>query len=212
LRGRYILGYIKYIIRKAMRDTIAKLITNILNPFLVSVTVIVLLAFHSTIDTGNAIKWAVISLVVSVLPVLVMVVFLVRRKKLDGIFANPRQQRTIVYVVASGSGALGYGLLRSLEAPSVLVATFAAGLGAIVIFLVINIFWKISIHTAFTAGAVTILVIVYGNDAAWSVLLLPPVGWSRMALKQHSIVQVAAGAVLAAGIVLIVFWRYGIIC
>jgi membrane-associated phospholipid phosphatase len=194
-----------------MRETLAKLTTNILNPFLASFIVIILLAFRDTASATEAIKWASISVALSVLPILVVVIYLVRRKKLDGVFVNPRQQRTRIYLLASALGAIGYGLLWYLKAPELLAVTFATGLAAIVVFMAINLFWKISLHTAFMSGAVAVLIIVYGVAAAWTVLLLPPVAWARMELKQHSVVQVAAGAILAAAIVVGVFGGYGLV-
>lgn len=194
-----------------MKDTLARLTTNVLNPFLTGFIVIVLLAFKGTDNAAAAVKWASVSTALSVLPVLAVVIYLVRRKKLDGVFENPRRQRTGIYLLASALGAIGYGLLWSLKAPELLVATFAAGLAAIVIFTGINLIWKISVHSAFMAGAAAILIIVYGVAAAWTVILLPPIAWARMALKQHSALQVAAGAVIAAAIVVAVFWGYGMV-
>jgi membrane-associated phospholipid phosphatase len=194
-----------------MKETLARLTTDVLNPFLTGFIVIVLLAFKGTDSAAAAVKWASVSTALSVLPVLVVVVYLVRRKKLDGFFSNPRPQRTGLYLLASAFGALGYGLLWYLQAPELLVATFAAGLAAIVIFTGVNLVWKISLHMAFLAGAVVILIIVYGAAAAGTLILLPPVAWARMALKQHSALQTAAGAVIAAAIVVGVFWAYGMV-
>jgi hypothetical protein len=92
-----------------------------------------------------------------------------------------------------------------------LVATFAAGLASIGIFTMINLFWKISLHTAFMTGAAAVLIIVYGAAAAWTVLLIPMVTWARVALKQHSPAQAGLGVLLAAGIVTAIFWGYGMI-
>jgi membrane-associated phospholipid phosphatase len=194
-----------------MKETLARLTTNLLNPFLICFIVIVLLAFKGADNAAAAVKWASISIALSVLPVLVVVVYLVRRRKLDGFFSNPRPQRTGIYLLASALGALGYGLLCYLEAPELLVATFAAGLASIVVFMGINLVWKISLHTAFLSGAAVILIIVYGAAAAGTLILLPPVAWARMALRQHSIVQVMAGAITAAAIVLGIFWGYGMV-
>jgi len=193
-----------------MKETAARLITNIINPFLVSFAVIVPLAFEGADSTGAALKWAGIALAFSVLPVLATVLCLVRRKMLDGVFANPRRQRTIVYIVACVLAGAGYGLLWYLGAPVALVATFAAGLASIAIFMAVNLLWKISLHTAFIAGAVTILVVVYGAMAAWTVPLLFPVAWARAVLKQHTPAQTVAGAALAVAIVLAVFRGYGV--
>ena len=93
----------------------------------------------------------------------------------------------------------------------VLVATFAAGLAAIVIFMGINLLWKISLHTAFIAASVTILIIVYGATGAFTAVLIPPVAWARMEMKLHSPTQVATGALLAAVIVVFVFHFFGLI-
>jgi membrane-associated phospholipid phosphatase len=194
-----------------MKETLARLTTNILNPFLAGFVVIVLLAFKGTDSAAAAVKWASISTCLSVLPVLVVVVYLVRQKKLDGFFSNPRPQRTGIYLLASAVGALGYWLLWYLQAPELLVATFAAGLAAMVVFMGINLFWKISLHTAFLAGAVVISIIAYGAAAVGALILLPPVAWSRMSLRQHSLVQVMAGAIISAAIVLGVFWGYGLV-
>lgn len=194
-----------------MRERLARLTSNLLNPFLVSCVVIVLLAFRDTADTAAALQWAAVSLALSVAPVFVVVVYLVRRRKLDGIFVSHRSQRHWLYLLASVLAAAGCGVLWSFQAPYLLKAAFTAGLAALVAFMVINLFWKISLHTAFLAAAVTVLVMVYGAVAAWSCLLLPPVAWARIELKQHSSVQVIVGAVLAAGIVAGVFWGLGVV-
>jgi membrane-associated phospholipid phosphatase len=194
-----------------MRKTLARLITNILSPFLIAFSVIILLSFKSAGSTTDAVKWASLSIALSVLPVLALVFYLVRRKKLDGIFVNPRWQRTGIYLLSSALGAIGYWLLWYLQAPSLLVATFAAGFAATAVFLVINFFWKISLHTAFIASAVAILIVVYGVSAAWTLLLLPPVAWARVELKQHSLMQVATGALFAVAIVVGIFWGYGLV-
>lgn len=192
-----------------MKETLARLITNVLNPFLVGFVVIVLMAFEGAGTTAEALKWAAISLALSVLPVLAAVIYLVRRKKLDGVFENPRRQRTGIYLLAGGLGIFSWWLLRYLDAPGALEATFAAGAAAVFVFTIINFFWKISIHAAFITGAAAVLIIVYGGPAAWVVLLIPGVIWARVRLKQHTPAQAGVGAILAAAIVVLVFWGYG---
>ena len=86
------------------------------------------------------------------------------------------------------------------------MAAFAAGLSAIVIFMCINLWWKISLHTAFVAASVTVLVILYGWGAAITVALVPLMAWSRIELEHHSLAQATTGALLAALIVVVVFY------
>ena len=194
-----------------MRKSLAKLSSDILNPFLASFVVIVLLAFESTSSTSDALKWASIAIALSVLPVFVVVVYMVRHRKLEGIFVNPREQRTRIYLLATALAIIGCVVLYYLEVPELLITAFVAGLAAIAAFMVINIFWKISLHTAFVAASVTVLIIVYGVAGVWTVLLLLLVAWARIEMKLHSPAQVASGALLAACIVAVVFWLFGMI-
>jgi membrane-associated phospholipid phosphatase len=194
-----------------MRERLARLTSNILNPFLITFVVIVLLSFKATADTAGALKWTSISVALSVLPIFVVVVYLARLGKLDGIFVNPRHQRHRIYLLASVLAIAGCMVLWYFDAPELLTASFTAGLTAIIVFMVINFFWKISLHTAFMAASVTVLIMVYGAAAAWTVVLLPPVAWARIEMKQHSPVQVAAGALLAAVIVVLVYRGFGVV-
>jgi membrane-associated phospholipid phosphatase len=135
----------------------------------------------------------------------------VSKKKLDGIFINPREQRHRIYLLAILCAVIGYILLVVLDAPQLLVATFAAGLAAVIVFMAINLFWKISLHTAFITASVTVVIIVYGSMAAWTVLLVPMVAWARIEMKRHTPAQVLTGAILACLIVTLIFGAYGYI-
>jgi membrane-associated phospholipid phosphatase len=193
-----------------MRQRIARLISNIFNPFLVSFFTIVLLVWHTTTSPASAFTWATIALVLSVIPVFFFIVYQVRRKKLDSFFPEGQGQRKTIYVLASVLAAIGCGVMWYFNAPELLTVSFIAGLAAVVIFMVINVFWKISLHTAFISGAAAVLTLVFGVQVAWVFVLLPLVGWSRLELKLHTPAQVAAGAVLAATIVTGVLWGFGV--
>ena len=194
-----------------MRNYLAKLTSNVFNPFLVSFVVIVLLAFESTTTIVGAFKWLAISLVLSVLPVFIFVVFMVRMKKLDGIFVNPRRQRNKIYVLATALAVIGVTVLYFINAPKLLFVTFVTGLTAIIIFMAINLYWKISLHTGFATAAAVILIIVYGAIAAWSILIVPLVGWARFNMRLHSWQQVVSGALLSAGTAVLTFHLFDMI-
>jgi len=194
-----------------MKDTFARLVSVILNPFLVAVTTLVLLAFQATSTASEAVIWIVISIAISILPVVAVVFVLVRINKLDGFFSNPREQRNSVYLLASILGVIDCALYWYLHAPRLLSVLFTTGLIAVIIFMVINYCWKISLHTAFITGAVVVLVIIFGWEALFTVVFIPLVGWSRIILKQHTIPQVIIGGLLAVIIVTGIFWSFGVI-
>ncbi len=188
------------------RKRVANLTSSILNPFLVSLVALLLLVFESTSSILDALRWALISMALSILPVFLVTVYLVRNGRLDAVFTNVRGQRTKIYVLAGLCAVVGCIILTYLRAPSILVAAFIAGLSAIVLFMCINLWWKISLHTAIVAASVTVLVMLYGWIAAGTVVLVPLTAWARVELKHHSLAQAATGALLAASIVVVVFY------
>ena len=203
--------YIPYTIYKQMKKQVATLTSNILNPYLVSLAVILLLSFESTSSVLEAIKWSLILIALSILPVFSVIVYLVRNDRLEGLFINVRKQRTKIYLLAGVCAGVGCVILPYLGAPKMLVATFIAGLSATVIFMAINLIWKISLHTAIIAASVTVLVILYGSIAAVTVVLPPLIAWARIESEHHSLAQVTAGALLAALIVVAVFYPFGLV-
>jgi membrane-associated phospholipid phosphatase len=68
---------------------------------------------------------------------------------------------------------------------------------SIIGFAIITHFWKISGHAMAAALATGIIVVTYGW-VWWPVLLIVPlVGWSRVVRKNHSVLQIIAGAMYA---------------
>ena len=98
-----------------------------------------------------------------------------------------------------------------LGAPRELVAAFVAALLAIVIYMSINLWWKISVHTGFAAASITVLFVLYGTIGVVTAALLPLIGWSRIELEHHSPIQVVVGALMASLIVVVVFHLFGLV-
>ena len=151
------------------KKRIAVLTSNILNPFLVGLIIIVFLSFASAPSTMEAIKWSSIAISMSILPVLLGVLYLLRNGKLDAIFINVREQRTRIYVLGFLCASASCITLVYLKAPSILVAAFTTSLSTTFIFALLNLWWKISLHTAIVAASATVLVLLYGWVAAGTV-------------------------------------------
>ena len=188
-----------------MRKRIASLTSNILHPFLLILALILLLS--STAATGmlDTVRWTVIAIAISVLPVLLVVVYRVRSGSLDAIFTNDRRQRTRTYLLAGLCSCASCLVLASLGAPSMLVTAYTAGVVMVIIFMFINLWWKISLHTALISAAVTVMVMLYGGIATLTVVLVPLTAWSRIELEYHTLAQAVTGALLAALIVVTTF-------
>jgi len=193
-----------------MRERIANLTSNVLNPFAVSVAAILLLAFESTPTAADALKWAGITAGVSVLPVLLTVIYQARTGRMSGILTATREQRTGIYVLSIACLAVGYTVLHYLQAPLMLPAAFVGGLCGVVIFSLVNLRWKVSLHTGFVSALAVMLVLLHGAIAAVAVAPVLLMGWSRAHLGQHSVAEVIAGGLLGALTVVAVFEVFGL--
>ena len=193
-----------------VKKRLANLISIVLNPFFISLLLVILLSFESTTSTADAIKWSLIIIALSVLPVFLVIFYLVRKRKLEGVFIRVRGKRHGIYLLAIFFGIAGSIILYIFEAPIILLAVFVSGLVAMVMFSGINLFWKISVHSAFVVATVPIFIIVYGPIGAITLLLFPPIAWARIELNFHSPAQTVAGAILSALIILGVFHLFGL--
>ena len=145
----------------------------------------------------DALKWSSIAVAMGVMPVVIGVIYLLKQGKLDEIFISVREQRTKIYILGTFSASVGCAALVFMNAPEILVAVFATGLSTAIIFTLINLWWKISIHTALMAASATIMVLLYGWIAAAVVALVPLTAWARIELEYHSLAQAVSGALLA---------------
>jgi len=192
-----------------MNKKIASLISNILNPFIIGSLLILLISFQSTGNTLEAVKWSAILLALTLLPTYLAAVYLVGRKKMDRIFTDVRQQRTSIYIVTILLAVITFAILLFLKAPTMLIALCVTGVTATVLYTCINLWWKISLHAAFTTTMVTILVILFGYLGAISIVLIPLIVWSRLKLNCHTPMQLIAGALLAVINAGTVFYLFG---
>ena len=194
-----------------MKRQLALFTSVILNPFLVGLAVLVFLSFQSTSSIGDGLKWSLLLVGFTVLPIFLVLIYLVHKDKVDDIFLRVRKQRNQIYLLTSLCTIACCAILFSLNAPQVLFATMVSLLSSMLVFMLINFIWKISLHTAFAAGSVTVLAIMYGATGALAAVLVPPIAWSRIELKYHSLTQTVAGALISAFIVTVVFHLFGLI-
>jgi len=109
-----------------------------------------------------------------------------------------RRPRLIVLAFITASVAAGLILLLVLGAPRLLTGYLAFMLASVAVLAVVTVVWKISIHCAVASGSVAILALTYGPPVLCGYALVALLGWSRVALKDHTVAQVVAGAVLGA--------------
>lgn len=188
-----------------MRDKVAKLTSIVVNPFLVNATLLLIISLKSADSTAEGVKWFLISVAISIVPVFIIVLYLARHNSVDSLFINIRTQRDKVYIFSSVLMGTACAILFFLKAPVMLVALFVAGFVTGLAFACVNRWWKISIHVASIAAVVTTLVIVYGSVAAWTISLVPLVAWGRVKMEHHTLAQVLTGGLLSSLVLFLVF-------
>ncbi len=187
------------------KQRLARLVTEVLAPAPTVAGLLLVVAWRSTPTAAEAVKWGLLaSLFASVIPFLFILRGVMRRRLTDH-HVRLREQRPIPLIVGAASVLIGLGLLAWAGAPREIVALVAAMLVGLVTSTLVTLFWKLSIHTAVTAGALVILVLVFGRAFLAMTPVVGLVGWARVASGDHDLGQVLAGAALGTTVAGVVF-------
>jgi len=179
------------------RRSWAQLCTYLLEPKNWLIVTVVLIGWHA--DGRAGIGWGLLAaLFVAVLPA-VFISYGVRRGRWADRTVGARRPRLIVLAFITASVAAGLVVLVAGGAPRLLTGYLAFMLASVAALAAVTTVWKISIHCAVASGSVAILAFTYGPLVLPAYTLVALLGWSRVALKDHTIAQVVAGALLGAG-------------
>ncbi len=172
----------------------ARYVTEILSP---AVLVSVLLLLQPFLTPGTTWPQALVAfLFVTGLPFGVLL-WMKHRGKLTDHHVGDRRQRAPVLVMAGTSLLVGAVLLFVLDAPIGLFGAVGTIFLGLVVCLLANLLWKLSVHSAVAAYVALELLTPAGQlGAALALVLSATVGWSRIELKDHTSTQVLAGLVV----------------
>ncbi len=152
----------------------------------------------SILEHAQAVHVLVAVVFASMVPLLGIVYF-ARSEGLD-YDVSERRARGRPFVFAIASYVIGFLLLALSRAPTLVSGLMLAySINTSAMFLV-TLFWKISVHAAGVTGPLTFLVFKLGLPWSFLYLLVVPVGLLRLRLRQHTLLQVLAGAVLSAAL------------
>ena len=136
------------------------------------------------------------TLFAAIVPLSMLLIWETRTKAKFDLDVPARTERGHPLLFACTSYLIGTVVLIAAHAPLLTtVLMFGYFAGTLCLFF-INLYWKISIHTMGIAGPTTVLIFVFGYWGVLLGLLLPPVIWSRVYLKKHTVAQAITGAVL----------------
>lgn len=177
------------------RSTLARIVTEAFAPV---VLVGVLLLAQPLLTPGVTWLQALTAAVFTVGLPFALVLVLTHRGAVTDHHVSVREHRAPVMAAAAVSLGLGALLLVALDAPAALFGEIGGVFIGLVLCLLVNLVWKLSVHAAVAAYvAMALLVPVPVIGPVLALLLASAVGWSRVKLSAHTPGQALAG--FAAG-------------
>jgi membrane-associated phospholipid phosphatase len=129
----------------------------------------------------------------------VYVVWLVKRGEVTDIDVRLRKQRARPLAITILCTGIAWIVLMVGLAPTPMTVLAGAMCVLAVTVFVVTLRWKISVHSAAAAGAMTMMWAVLGTPLPL-VVVVPLVAWSRVRLQRHTLLQAMAGAVLGLAV------------
>lgn len=190
--------------RKEHFGSSARIITEMTGPAICGVVGLLTVAIHAAGKSAGAAWGGLAAVFVSVIP-MTYIARGVKSRRWSSHHVDDRAQRTAPLIIAIASLGVGIALLLLVHAPQELTALVLAQLTGLLVVLLVNRWWKISIHLATASGLLAVLTVLFGPWALAGVILLAAIAWSRTVLGAHTWPQVIVGAVVGASVAATLF-------
>lgn len=180
----------------ARRRAVAAAATYLLEPKNWIIATVIGVGWHY--GGRGGLGWGLVAALFAAILPTVFITVGVRRGRWADRNVGARGPRLMVLGFILGSVAAGFLVLATGGAPSQLTWYFGCMLASVAMLAAITAAWKISIHCAVAAGAVTLLALLYGLWVTPACLLVGLTAWSRVELRDHTFAQVVAGTIAGA--------------
>ena len=187
------------------RRRAARIITEVFAPTPTIGALFLLVAWHSAPTGADAVAWGGLTLLFAALIPFAYLLRQVRQRRVTDHHVRVRQQRPRILLAAIASTLTLLAVLIVFGAPRELTALVVACVAGLASALLVTLVWKISIHVAVVAGAIVILVLVFGRLLIVLAPLVALTAWARITLRDHTPAQVVGGGLLGAVVAGVVF-------
>lgn len=183
---------------KRVWKDVALIFSTVCNPFLTSLALFVILSSarsHAAIDF-----WVLLfnsAFFTSFGPML-YIFYLYATDRISDLDMSIRAERQKVFGAFVIFYFLGTIDLALIHAPTIMIATMAAYAASSLLVQWITMHWKISTHALGITAPLVALTYLFGREPLPFFVLIPIVGWARVYLKAHTVLQVVAGTALGA--------------
>jgi membrane-associated phospholipid phosphatase len=190
--------------RRVWRD-LGRILSTIFNPFLSALALFVILAHGTTSTVEGFWRLLFLSTVFTSIGPMLFIFWLYARDRISDLDMSVRQERETIFSAFVVFYALGSLALYVSHAPKVLLAAMLGYTLSTILVQFITRYWKISTHALGITAPLVALTMLYGRQPLPFLVLIPMVCWARVYLQAHTLMQVAAGALLGAGSTVLIF-------
>jgi membrane-associated phospholipid phosphatase len=191
--------------RRRVLTDVARIFSTVCNPFLTALALFVIIAHQEARNISGF--WYLLfttTFFTSIGPML-YVLWLYATDRIADLDMSVRGERERVFGIFVLFYACGTLVLHLIHAPPLVVASMAGYTAAALVVQYITRYWKISTHALGITAPLVVLIYLYGEQPLPFLVLIPLVGWSRVWLRAHTLLQVVAGVALGASSVLVFF-------
>ncbi len=200
-----------------METKLAKAISYIFHPLIIpTYALIILFNLHAyfALLIPQIAKWQIIGLafiITLVLP-LFFIFLLLKNGVIKSFYMHNREERTFPFIITAIFYFLAYYLFRQIQIAPLFYFFILGSTLLIIITLIINFFWKISIHMIAIGGLLGTLLgisFVFKVNIPFLIFLVilcsGLIGFARIKLNSHNPPQVYAGFLTGVSIMLLLF-------
>jgi hypothetical protein len=176
---------------------IARWLSIVFHPF-VMVGVMAGTAAAARQAPGDAVRTVAVVALFTVVPLSILMARQVRRGAWENVDASKHADRPTLYLVGGLAvmALLAYVMARPSE--PFLVRGVVATLAMLAACAIATRWIKVSLHMAFAAFAATAQALMRSPAGYLLLAVLPPLMWSRLALRRHTAAEVALGTIIGA--------------
>lgn len=178
---------------------LARLISLIANPLFVLIPLPFLLIYKTTGNINYALQWTYYSFIFIFL-VVAFVLYAVKKGMFTDFDVSKREQRPMLFSVTILIGLCYIIGLYMFHGPLILFITIFGIIAGVFIASIVNTQIKASIHVATISAVTSAVSIIYGGKYWLLLILIPIVGWSRVKIKRHTVLETIIGGILGSSL------------
>jgi hypothetical protein len=184
---------------------LARVISKITNPCILSVLVLLLIAYTESTDVRVLVGWiAIVFLFLALLPLVYVYIRTYKSRGGTKLLANPtsflKQHPRDILILGLLLGLPCLVILVFLEAPPLLLSTLAALLASSIVTALFNVFYRVSYHLAAVTVLVLMAALTWGQIYFILLAVIPLVSWAKYRINEHTPAQLAIGIAVSVAV------------